>query len=187
MAEENKKFIGVYIDENNQPLKEEPFIGWHSRSMGVCIILTNHEHTRFLLELRGPGCPDFINKWCCPCGYLGWSETLKEAAAREIYEETGFTINPDILKFWEINDDPKENRQNVTARYYAEVFDDELDRIVEKKMLDSQSRGGENNEVADLKVFNINDIAKNKDQFAFNHYNVLVNFIVFMKSKTEQK
>jgi ADP-ribose pyrophosphatase YjhB (NUDIX family) len=33
-------------------------------------------------------------QWCFPCGYVGWGEDLKAAAAREALEETGLEVEP---------------------------------------------------------------------------------------------
>ena len=128
---ENPKFRGVYLDENNNPIEGTEFEAWHSRSMAVTVVVTNEDHTRFLFEVRGPGCPDEVGKLCMPCGYVAWDEWTKESAVREVYEETGVRLDPDTLRLFSINDSPEENRQNITLRYIAELSDAEFDlRVV---------------------------------------------------------
>lgn len=70
---------------------------WISRSVAVTglIIIINPktQELEFLLEKRGPGCPDNVGKLCSVCGYLDWDETR----IRETYEETGLEIDIDRI------------------------------------------------------------------------------------------
>ncbi len=34
----------------------------------------------------------YAGKWCIPCGHLEWDEEVRQAAAREFFEETGITV-----------------------------------------------------------------------------------------------
>ena len=175
MATENKKFIGTYIDENNNPINEPGFIGWHSRSIAVTCIITNKEHTKFLVERRGPGCPDFIGKLCCPCGYLGWDETLEEAAIREVYEETGIKLDETCdIHMIGIQDDPKDsNKQNVTVRFVAEC--NNFDEIIKYANCNTFSRGGEKDECSELLIITPEEIKyMPSDTFAFNHAQLIL-------------
>lgn len=40
-----------------------------------------------------------IGDWALPGGYVGWGETIREAGARELYQETGIRIDPSKLRF----------------------------------------------------------------------------------------
>jgi ADP-ribose pyrophosphatase YjhB (NUDIX family) len=80
--------------ENERIILPDERIIWLSRSSAVvvtiwCIV----DIPYLLLGKRGCGCPDEVGKWNLPCGYLDWNETLKEAAEREVYEETGLNIS----------------------------------------------------------------------------------------------
>ena len=55
-------------------------------TVGVAIIVRDAEG-RVLLGKRAVGWG--AGKWCIPCGSLEWGEDVREAAARELREETG--------------------------------------------------------------------------------------------------
>lgn len=105
---------------NNFPVNVNGKEYWISRSVAtVGFIFTEDNGFRVLAVKRGNGCPDEVGKWCCPCGYLEWDETLAECCSREIKEETNLTVSPFLLNFWSINSDPKEAHQNITIRYVS--------------------------------------------------------------------
>lgn len=118
-----------------------------------------------LANQRGEGAPDFKGYWNCPCGYLDFDETTKEACIREIYEETGVKVDPNRLHFISYNDDPEEsNRQNVTMRFMAIVPEDSIG--ISTNAIKGQL-GGEENEVKAImwiKMSNLDDY-----QWAFGH------------------
>ena len=100
---------------------------WISRSVAVIIILFAYDLNgkQYVLTVkRGKGTPDpeYVGIHCLPCGYLDFDETTQEAAARELFEETGVKVNPDDLKLLSINDNPSDDkRQNITFRYFIEI------------------------------------------------------------------
>ena len=100
---------------------------WISRSVAVIIILFAYDlkGKQYVLTVkRGKGTPDpeYVGVHCLPCGYLDFDETTQEAAARELFEETGVKVNPDDLKLLSINDNPSDDkRQNITFRYFIEI------------------------------------------------------------------
>lgn len=148
---------------------------WISRSLAVVTVLlkTGKEgRCETLLQRRGPGCPDEVGKLCCSCGYLGWDETLKEAAIRELYEETGITVKPENVRDYKLVDDPNsDKRQNVTVRFIA--FLDKTE-IGQKESTDTESRGGERGEVSELIWMPLDEAVKLSDaEFAFGHRKLL--------------
>lgn len=44
-----------------------------------------------LLGRRGRG--RYRERWCVPCGYVEWDEELRDAARREMREETGLDVD----------------------------------------------------------------------------------------------
>ena len=113
---------------------------WLSRS---CAVVANiwyiglDSKPYVLMGKRGKGCPDEVGKWVLPCGYLDYNETLSEAAAREVYEETGLdvkgiSLSDDYVTIWDninvggqpymVNSTPRDDsKQNVT-HYFGLVF-----------------------------------------------------------------
>ena len=69
---------------------------WISRSNVVIpVVFKLDENTGeiyTLVEKRGPAV-SHPGEWCCPCGYIDWDETLKEACHREVKEETGLDVS----------------------------------------------------------------------------------------------
>ena len=147
--------------------KEQIF--WYSRSMAAAIFVfapNKDEELCILANKRGPGCPDFIGCWCCPCGYLEYEDTLKEAGVRECKEETGVIISIDSVKFAEINDDPKDsNHQNVTARFYTT-----LDSVVT-----TSNSENEDEETSDIQWIPIKEL--NNYNWAFNHDRIITHIL----------
>ena len=101
---------------------------WISRSIAVVVFLFakdtfNQEY--ILAEQRGTGTPDpeYIGKYCVPCGYLDYDETIVQAAQRELMEETGLIIPTSDFKLVNINDLPEsDKRQNVFVRVNKENY-----------------------------------------------------------------
>ena len=82
---------------------------WISRSVAVAVIiygkdLSGKDENVFLIHKRGPGCPDNIGKWSVNCGYINWGETIKQAAIRETFEETGLKLNESLSYYIEPED-----------------------------------------------------------------------------------
>lgn len=142
--------------------KEETF--WYSRSMAAAIFVfaRNEEGSLCVLaNKRGPGCPDFVGCWVCPCGYLDYNETLAQCAIRECKEETGVVVPLETVKLVGINDSPEANRQNVTARFIAR-----LDRTVV-----TSNSGNEEEETSEIRWIPVSKIEK--FEWAFDHDNII--------------
>lgn len=74
-------------------MAEENIVKQYDNPDPCVSILIIDDEDRVLLGLRGnseikPG------KWCLPCGYIEGTETIEEAAKREVMEETGIEIEP---------------------------------------------------------------------------------------------
>ena len=132
---------------------------WISRSVAtVGFIFTFNNGLLVLAVKRGKGAPDNIGKWCAPCGYLDFDESLKQCCTREIFEETNLKVSPDILQPFGIDDVPK-GRQNITHRFWnfnqAYIYQTVY------------AKGTEPDETEDAKWIPISDI--NHYDWAFGH------------------
>lgn len=69
-----------------------------------------------LVEQRGQAVTH-TGEWCCPCGFLGWDETLEEACQREVKEETGLELNLKDIAFYKVSTNKYEEKQTVDHWY----------------------------------------------------------------------
>lgn len=102
---------------------------WISRSIVVIPFTFKYvgDDLYTLIEKRGKSVSS-TGKWCCPCGYLDFDETLAQACVREVREETGVNIDIKNVHFINFNSDPTEARQNVGMRFVCFASPDaELD------------------------------------------------------------
>ena len=61
----------------------------HRRQIvGVAVVVV--EDGRLLMIQRRYG--SLAGAWCIPCGHVGWEEDVREAAVRELEEETGLVV-----------------------------------------------------------------------------------------------
>ena len=142
---------------------------WYSRSICTVALLFATDATGKWYVLANKRGLDEKHKWNCPAGYLDFEETIAECATREVYEETGLKISPDILHLVFINDNPKEIRQNVTFRYVGL-----LNEKVEDLSKQLNSSHSENNEVEEIKFIPVEDI--DNYEWAFNHDNLIKSY-----------
>lgn len=134
------------------------------------IVIAVEKDTSYVLaNRRGPGCPDYVNCWNMPCGYMD-AGSAEENVSREVFEETGLKLSPDKFSFVGVSDTGKE--RNVTLRYGCIIMDGRKGVLTPEQLKDL---GGEKDEVAEVKWINIKFIDKYK--WAFNHDNVIHQFL----------
>lgn len=93
------------------------------------------KNDKILLVKRANGLPEG-GKWGLVGGFVERNETLEEAVKREIFEETGYTVDSTTLL--RINDNPnrpREDRQNISFVYFC--FAGEKNGVADKES-DSQ-------------------------------------------------
>ena len=140
---------------------------WISRSIAVVVAVFTKKSV--LVVQRGTGTPDpeFVGKYCMPCGYLDFDETCAQAAQRELMEETGLNFPLSDFKLININDNPEsDKRQNITFRYVVRT------QLTEKELeLMLTTKNSEKDEVSSIRFINISDI--DMYELAFNHNNLI--------------
>ncbi len=157
MIEENRKIPkGTVLDHDV----------WEHPNLAVTCALVTKKNGKlmFLTQTRGSGAADFKGSLCFACGYYDFKDHyVRLAAARELYEETGYELNPGDLKFAGISDGLHTNLGNITLRFVALI-----DSPKEHETVDN-NRGGEENEVGGLTWYDIDWIRENREKFCFNH------------------
>ena len=152
---------------------------WISRHVAVAGFIFSKDkkgNWYVLANKRGEGCPDFVGYWNCPCGYLDYDETTKEAIAREVREETGLKLESSKFKLDYINDSPENSdKQNVTFSYHT--------KVISFKNLALTTAFSEKEEVAEIKWIKLTEI--HNYEWAFNHLNIIEN--IFKKHYKENK
>jgi 8-oxo-dGTP pyrophosphatase MutT (NUDIX family) len=156
---------------------------WLSRSVAVVsqVVIQTPYGLTTLIAKRGPASMGSIGKWCFPCGYLDYNETVEEAAIRETYEETGVDLNEmmnstnylhyyrDIHRQpWNVDSAPSKERQNVSLSHCF-YFTTNTDPIVLPKTSKEFCEPGETD---DIQWVNLCDVAEGKFDMAFNHDNL---------------
>jgi len=151
----------------NQPCYDAfgRFLGWFSRSMAVAIFVYCKDQDGdwcILASERGEEAADYRGFWNCCCGYLDFNETTKDAALRELYEETGVFISDESsVKFVGYEDSPEANRQNVTFRFAVFIEDGVTSDFSFSK------KNNEGKEVGEIKWIKLSDV--DNYLWAFNH------------------
>ena len=148
---------------------------WISRSVCVLTIVKAfniHGEECILVVQRGKGTPDpeYIGSYCLPCGYVDFDETIKQAAARELKEETGLTFPISDFNLIGINDIPElDKRQNITFRFLIKtnIPTEDLELLFTTK-------NSEKDEVSSIRFIRIKDV--DLYDWAFNHEELIKNY-----------
>lgn len=100
-------------------------------------------------------------KWALPGGFVDRDETIEEAVAREIQEETGWEVEGiRLLSVYDNPDRPHEDRQNIAFNYVCQA---------------KNEKGTPDNEVTAVEWVAINDPRLNN--LAFDHTKVVNEFL----------
>ena len=137
----------------NFPVKVDGKEYWISRSVAVSVSIYTFIDGKLciLANKRGSGLPNHAGQWNVVSGYIDFDETLKEAARREVYEETGLNIDKVELRQMDIEDSPKRENQVILFRYIGFYYDKETKVTLTNKY-------SEPDEVDDVKFIPIDEL-----------------------------
>jgi len=140
---------------------------WISRSVAVVVAVFTKNSVLVIQRGKGTPDPEYVDKYCLPCGYLDFDETCVQAAQRELKEETGLTFPISDFKLVSINDIPNsDKRQNITFRYVIRT------QLSEKELeLMFTTKNSEKDEVSSIRFIDISNI--DMYELAFNHNSLI--------------
>lgn len=144
------------MPRKNRKITVDGKVEWICRATTVVIFIYRKIGNRMqvLIEKRGKGAGSCPGRNCVPCGYLDYDETLKEAAVREVHEETGMAIDKERLEFQFINSRPEGETQELSIHYVYFANEDEDFDI-------SKAKGGEKDEISDVGWLDIGSVDGN--------------------------
>ena len=137
---------------------------WYSRSVAaaVALIAFRDNIPHMLIVQRGPNATH-PGKWCIPGGFLEHDEFIYDCAQRELFEETGISLQPskdeDTLTIVGIIDDPKtSSMQNVVFVY----------RVIRSNAMNEELSlaNSESGEISDIKWIPVSEF--DNIDWAFN-------------------
>jgi 8-oxo-dGTP diphosphatase len=123
------------------------------------VILTMSEGTLHVLLVRRGEAP-FEGMWAIPGGFKRPTETLDEAAKRELREETGVDAASMLTQFGAYGDPERDPRMNVVTIVYVAVLRD----------VGSVVAG---TDAAEATLVQVSDVLKGKIDLAFDHLRIV--------------
>jgi 8-oxo-dGTP diphosphatase len=123
------------------------------------VILTLFEGRLQVLLVRR-GVPPFEGMWAIPGGFKRPTETLDEAAKRELLEETGVDDETPLAQFGAYGDPGRDPRMNVVTIAYLAVLRGVGDVV-----------GG--TDAADAALVPVSDVLDGKVELAFDHERIV--------------
>lgn len=142
-------------------------IHWVSRSLVTIAFVTWRDSV--LIVRRGESVIE-TGKWCLPCGYIDYDETIQQSIAREIWEETGINITNfcdiDKLEPVKISSNPIGKKQNIHMDFIIRLKDDDKP-VINKDITDPL-------ETTDVKWIRLDEL--DSYDFAFEHCKKIKNY-----------
>jgi 8-oxo-dGTP diphosphatase len=123
------------------------------------VILTMSEGTLHMLLVRRGEAP-FQGMWAIPGGFKRPTETLDEAARRELAEETGVDVPSLLTQFGAYGDPERDPRMNVVTVAYLAVLRD-LGAVVA------------GTDAADAALVPVFDVLNERIELAFDHLRIV--------------
>jgi 8-oxo-dGTP diphosphatase len=109
-------------------------------------------------------------KWALPGGFVDRNETIKEAAVREIMEETGYEVaDMTLLRIIDAPNRPAEDRQNIAFVHFCVA---------------RERTGVPDWESSDVRWFSLSALPEERE-FAFDHYSNIRLYREFLAGRLE--
>ena len=167
-----KSINGDFIVPKNKTITL--YDGRYCAVAGFIYAVVNGKYS-VLANRRGSGTPDFQGYWNCPCGFLERNENSQQGIARETREECIADIEPEKFKIVHVQTKPSEcNNGNVSIHHT--VFLGNKYQYALWHNLDNwdNGRGGEKNEVQDIRWIPVDDISEY--HWAFGHEKAILKY-----------
>ncbi len=139
-------------------------------TVDVVILTMAHGELQVLLVRRGQA--PFEGMWAIPGGFKLPTETLDEAARRELVEETGVDAAALLTQFGAFGDPQRDPRMNVVTVAYLAVLRD-VGAVVA------------GTDAADAALVPIGDVLDGKIELAFDHLQILRDAIARVRVELE--
>jgi len=123
------------------------------------VIVTLHDRELKVLLVRR-GKPPFERMWAIPGGFKLPTETLDEAARRELAEETGVDASSLLTQLGAYGDPGRDPRMNVVTVAYVAVLRD-VDEVVA------------GTDASDARLFRVSDVMNGRMHLAFDHLRIV--------------
>jgi ADP-ribose pyrophosphatase YjhB (NUDIX family) len=147
---------------------------YFSRSVAVVgiVVIVTEEDAYVLLTKRADSMEDSPGRWCLPCGYLDWDETLLEGTIREVLEETTLNLTelarPTFTDIIKIADSTENSKQNVSiSRLFCYTYD-KLPEI------------NTTSEVSEVEWCILDPLVLEKKNLVFNHFALIEKSVEFL-------
>lgn len=176
------------IKFNNRPNEYDGKGYFISRSVSLDgIVFVMKPDGIYVLTVKRSNMMDNAGKWCLPCGYLDWDESVYDGMLREVYEETsffipmyeGYIIFDNNKQPFFVKSDPNTPRQNVALAFINIIDFRQSKEEYLRFMNDVESYTCK--EVSEIKWLNINDVGKK--EWAFNHNQLISQGLIFYHEK----
>lgn len=101
-------------------------IAWHNPVPCAGVAVVDRSGTESAVLCVERGVPPGVGEWTIPGGHMEIGEEPPEAAARELEEETGISVDPADLEVLSASAmPPREGKHVVTVHYVADLADAE--------------------------------------------------------------
>ena len=150
-----------FNNTENKSYETEDGVVWKSRSVTVCAVLMTVDDY-ILVTKRSDKMPVEPSKWCLPCGFLDWDESIHQGLIREMHEEVGLDITGCQCDLYQIGDKPT-TQQNISFHFIVWLMQQKSD--VEKLV------SYDPNEVKQVVFLHRHQLMDNDHtyEFGFNH------------------